>query len=127
MTYKPLPKNLTIKQSKIHGLGLFATEDIKKQHEFGISHIMNEYFEGSPSDPDFAIPAARDHYQGIVERLDLMLTYHNIPQGFLHRAVAPVDLKSKIIKNYCLVEHLSNKYANQNSQFAVIKVEDLFF
>ena len=45
MTYKPLPKNLTIKQSKIHGLGLFATEDIKKQHEFGISHIMNEYFE----------------------------------------------------------------------------------
>ena len=45
MTYKPLPKNLTIKQSKIHGLGLFATEDIKKQYEFGISHIMNEYFE----------------------------------------------------------------------------------
>ena len=27
-TYKPLPDNLTIKPSSIHGLGLFATEDI---------------------------------------------------------------------------------------------------
>lgn len=89
--------------------------------------LMNEYFNEPPSDPDFAIPAARDHYQGIVERLDLMLTYHDIPQGFFHRAVVPVDLKNKIIKNYCLVEHLSNKYANQKSQFAVIKVKDLFF
>ena len=89
--------------------------------------LMNEYFNEPPSDPDFAIPAAKDHYQGIVERLDLMLTYHNIPQGFFHRAVVPVDLKNKIIKSYCLVEHLSNKYANQKSQFAVIKVKDLFF
>ena len=89
--------------------------------------LMNEYFNGAASDPDFAIPAARNYYQGIVERLDYMLTYHNVPEGFLHRAVAPVDLKNKIIKNYCLVEHLSNKYANQNSQFSVIKVEDLFF
>lgn len=45
MTYKPLPNNLTIKQSKIHGLGLFATEDIRKHCEFGICHIMNENFE----------------------------------------------------------------------------------
>ena len=89
--------------------------------------VMNEYFNEPSSDPDFALPAARDHYQGIVERLDLMLTYHNIPQGFFHRAVVPVDLKNKIIKSYCLVEHLSNKYANQKSQFAVIKVKDLFF
>ena len=27
--YNPLPKNLTIKKSKINGLGIFATEDIK--------------------------------------------------------------------------------------------------
>jgi len=30
--YKPLPKTLTIKNSPIEGLGLFATEDIKKIH-----------------------------------------------------------------------------------------------
>ena len=89
--------------------------------------LMNEYFNGPASDPDFSIPAARDHYQGIVERLDYMLTYHDVPEGFFHRAVAPVDTKKKIIKNYCLVEHLSNKYANQNSKFAVIKIKDLFF
>lgn len=30
MSYKPLPDNLTIKESPIHGLGLFATEDIEE-------------------------------------------------------------------------------------------------
>ena len=89
--------------------------------------LMNEYFNGPASDPDFAIPAAKDYYQGVVERLDYMLTYHNVPKGFFHRAVAPVNIKNKIIKDYCLVEHLSNKYANQNSKFAVIKVKDLFY
>ena len=84
--------------------------------------LMSEYFSGPASDPDFAIPSARNYYQGIVERLDYMLTYHNVPEGFFHRAVAPVDLKNKIIKKYCLVEHLSNKYANQDSQFSIIKV-----
>lgn len=28
MSYKPLPDNLTIKESPIHGLGVFATKDI---------------------------------------------------------------------------------------------------
>lgn len=28
MSYKPLPDNLTIKESSIHGLGVFAKEDI---------------------------------------------------------------------------------------------------
>ena len=45
MTYLPLPKNLTIRKSKIHGLGLFATEDIPAGHEFGITHVKNESFE----------------------------------------------------------------------------------
>jgi|TARA_Y100000034_G_scaffold83653_1_gene100144 SET domain-containing protein len=39
--YKPLPKNLTIKKSKINGLGVFATEDIKKENNFGVSHIKD--------------------------------------------------------------------------------------
>ena len=30
MSYKPLPDNLTIKESPIHGLGVFATEDIEE-------------------------------------------------------------------------------------------------
>jgi SET domain-containing protein len=39
--YKPLPKNLTIKKSNINGLGIFATEDIKKENNFGVSHIKD--------------------------------------------------------------------------------------
>jgi len=39
MTYRPLPQELTIKNSSIQGLGLFATAKIKKDHIFGLSHI----------------------------------------------------------------------------------------
>ena len=42
--YSPLPASLTIKTSKIHGLGLFATKDIKKNTNLGISHVYNESF-----------------------------------------------------------------------------------
>jgi|TARA_R110000824_G_scaffold315744_1_gene502906 SET domain-containing protein len=37
--YKPLPISCTIKPSFVHGLGLFATREIKKDTELGISHI----------------------------------------------------------------------------------------
>ena len=43
--YKPLPKELTIKQSSINGLGLFTIIDVEKNHEFGISHIKDNRFE----------------------------------------------------------------------------------
>jgi len=43
--YRPLPKQLTIKNSSIEGLGLFATEDIKKNSFIGITHIRDEQFE----------------------------------------------------------------------------------
>ena len=41
--YKPLPESLTIKQSKVNGLGLFAQEGIAQGTNLGISHIkINE-------------------------------------------------------------------------------------
>ena len=43
--YKPLPKQLTIKKSPIEGLGLYATENIKKNSFIGITHIRDEQFE----------------------------------------------------------------------------------
>mgnify|MGYP000994259088 CR=1 FL=1 len=45
MTYRPLPKELTIAKSKIEGLGLFASEDIKKGVILGISHVRDNRFE----------------------------------------------------------------------------------
>ena len=37
--YKPLPNSLTIKTSKVNGLGLFAKEDIAQGTNLGMSHI----------------------------------------------------------------------------------------
>lgn len=37
--YRPLPRFLTVKASKIEGLGLFVTEDIDVNTNLGISHI----------------------------------------------------------------------------------------
>tara|TARA_R110000765_G_scaffold37411_2_gene82872 strand:+ start:1745 stop:2050 length:306 start_codon:yes stop_codon:yes gene_type:complete len=38
--FNPLPKELTLGESEIHDIGLFAKEDIKRGHDFGISHIQ---------------------------------------------------------------------------------------
>jgi len=38
-TYKPLPDSLTIKQSGINGLGLFAKEGIVKGTDLGMGHL----------------------------------------------------------------------------------------
>ena len=39
--YKSLPDFLTINKSDIHGLGIFATQDIPSNSDLGISHIKN--------------------------------------------------------------------------------------
>ena len=43
--YRPLPDELTIKNSPIEGLGLFATTNIKANSFIGITHIRDEQFE----------------------------------------------------------------------------------
>jgi|TARA_B100001741_G_scaffold263165_1_gene227738 SET domain-containing protein len=43
--YRPLPKQLTIKNSPIEGLGLFATTNIKSNSFIGVTHIRDEQFE----------------------------------------------------------------------------------
>jgi SET domain len=42
--YKPLPVYLTIKQSSIEGLGLFATDDIDNNFRIGVTHVMDTRF-----------------------------------------------------------------------------------
>ncbi len=46
--YKPLPKEVTIKKSKIEGLGVFAAQNIEAGYELGETHIElpnTPYFE----------------------------------------------------------------------------------
>ena len=42
--YKPLPTGITIKESLLQGLGLFATQNFNKNVVFGIVHIKNKNF-----------------------------------------------------------------------------------
>lgn len=44
-TYRPLPKGLTIKSSKIDGLGLFAERFIALGEVLGIAHIRDTRFQ----------------------------------------------------------------------------------
>jgi len=37
--YKPLPESLTIKTSKVNGLGLFADQDINQATNLGLTHL----------------------------------------------------------------------------------------
>lgn len=42
--YKPLPDYLTVKDSSIHGLGLFAVEQIEVDVNIGVTHIIYKGF-----------------------------------------------------------------------------------
>ena len=45
--YRPLPNQLTIRNSEIEGLGLFSEIKISKNSFIGITHIRNESFPNS--------------------------------------------------------------------------------
>lgn len=38
--YKPLPNFLTVQQSAIHGLGIFAKKDVANKTNLGLSHVV---------------------------------------------------------------------------------------
>jgi len=44
--YKPLPDELTIDQSEIEGLGIFATTEIDPDTDLGTTHIKVPMFQG---------------------------------------------------------------------------------
>jgi len=43
--YLPLPENVELKKSAIHGLGVFATELIHSGYDFGITHVKDDRFQ----------------------------------------------------------------------------------
>ena len=45
--YRPLPDFLSLGQSSIHGVGLFANFAIKKDMTLGITHVYDERFENN--------------------------------------------------------------------------------
>ena len=43
--YDPLPPECVLKNSKIHGLGLFVIKNVPNNHDFGIGHIKDKEFK----------------------------------------------------------------------------------
>ena len=41
---RPLPDSITIRESKIEGLGVFATKDLPSETDLGISHVYDNRF-----------------------------------------------------------------------------------
>jgi hypothetical protein len=96
--------------------------------------LMLEHLSGPSKSLDFGHGSYNQKFiitemqeLGLLERASAGLAYKDVPLGYFHRNVVPVDVKTKQIKNYCLIEHLSNKFANTKSDFGKIKVNDLFY
>lgn len=47
-TYRPLPRSLTIRESELHGLGLFATETIPARTILGTTHYLYDELIRTP-------------------------------------------------------------------------------
>ena len=45
MMYYPLPKQIELHRSSIHGYGLFAKQFIPQGTELGVSHVAHELFQ----------------------------------------------------------------------------------
>ena len=100
-TYLPLPEKLTIRNSEVHGLGLFATEAIREAEIFGMSHIeiddelirtplggfynhsdnpnCMKYREGNK----YFLVAINDIKKG--EEITVEYTFYNIQEEILHK------------------------------------------
>ena len=98
--FRPLPDFLTIQYSKIEGLGLFATEDIKSGTDFGMTHIFDQRF--------------KDQY--IRLPLGAFINHHEIPN--CKAEFAEVDpqlgnikhIRIKAIKDIAKGEEITVKY-----------------
>ena len=78
--YKPLPNGLTIKSSKVQGLGLFATQDFEKNTVLGIVHIEDKNF------PHGAIRTALGAFYNHSDKpncMNLKGFWHQIPVRYL--------------------------------------------
>lgn len=93
--------------------------------------LMKEHLQGPSSNPDCGHGAFDTNYiDPRMINLDLMakanigLTYINAPSGFFNRMVTLFNNKKKEIDDNCQIQHLTNKYANQDSLHGNIKLKD---
>jgi len=92
-------------------------------------NLMLEHLNGPSSKPDYGFfrKEIRENFP-TREKANLGLMYADVPFGFLNRHAIPVSINEKKVYNYCLIKHLSNRYADdENSIFGKIKIDKLFY
>jgi len=105
--YRPLPKDVTIKKSDIDGLGLFATEDLPKGMELGITHILDSRWE----DGYIRLPLGGFYNHSEQPNVENYLEYHDEFQVKVYLLRTMRDIKAG--------EELVSRYIGYTPQFHV--------
>ena len=100
----------------------FYDRDLMLEHLNGVSNSL-DFGHGSYNEK-WIIPDMQQ--LGLLERASAGLAFKDVPKGFLHRNVVPVDVKKRLLRSYCLINYLSNKYINIETDFGNIKVDEIF-
>ena len=98
--YKPLPDGLTIKYSKLHGHGLFATKDFSKDTIFGIVHIENKNF---PHGYIRTALGAFYNHSGNPNCETLQGFWHQLPVVYL-KSIKPINADEELTAKYTLYD-----------------------
>ena len=77
MMYDPLPKELELRKSLIHGYGIFTTQPISRGTILGISHVYHDLF------PDGWIRTPLGGFYNHSENPNCESITNNMDEGFL--------------------------------------------
>jgi len=99
--YSPLPEQLEIRKSSIHGHGLFAIEFIPKGTVLGISHVAHDLF------PDGWIRTPLGGFYNHSETPNCELVDNNIDDGFITgikflRAIVDIKKDTELTCTYTI-------------------------
>ena len=98
--YKPLPDGITIKYSKIQGLGLYATKEFAPEVVLGIVHIKNKNF------PHGYIRTALGAFYNHSDDPNcetLQGFWHQLPVVYL-KSIKPINADEELTAKYTLYE-----------------------
>ncbi len=104
--YKPLPDGLTIKRSKVQGLGLFATKDFDAEVVLGIVHIMNKNF------PHGSIRTALGAFYNHSDDPNCKTLegfWHQIPARYLI-TICPIKARDELTAKYTLYDNFEDGF-----------------
>ena len=110
-SWRPLPDFLTIKPSKIEGLGLFAIKDIPAGTDFGITHVFDSRF------PDnyirFPLGAFINHHE--IPNCDANFAEKDLEAGNL-KHIRIISNKDILDGEEITVKYIINKLENPNRE-----------